>query len=151
MLGPRRGVQGGILDVGEGLVAGRSALAARIQRAVVDDGADPGAGRGAAAVFADVLHHPHPAFLKDVLGEVVVVGEAPGQGQKSPRAAGGPGFPVALIFEQRTGAGGARERGRRHDAQLLDHGAQQYSPGRAAGHAAAKRLGQSDDVRPDGG
>ena len=120
LLGPRRGVQGGIVEGGAGLVAGRSAFAAQIQRAIVDDGADPGAGRGTAAVFADMLQDPHPAFLEDVLGEVVVAGEAPGQGKKSPRAAGGPGFPVALILEKRAGAGGARaEDGRMRNSSAM--------------------------------
>ena len=105
LLGPRRWVQGGILEGSAGLVAGRSAFAAQIQRAIVDDGADPGAGRGTAAVFADMLQDPDSAFLEDVLGEVVVAGEAPGQGEKPPRAAGGPGFPVALLFEERAGVG----------------------------------------------
>ena len=125
LLGPRRGIRTGIFDVGAGLVAGRPAFAVQIQRAIVDDGADPGAGRGAAAVFTDVLQDPHPAFLEDVLGEAVVAGEAPGQGEESPRAAGDPGFPVALLFEKRAGAGGARERGRRQDAELLGHEAKQ--------------------------
>lgn len=53
-------------------------LSLEFQRAVAHDRADLGAGGRAVAVGTDIFEDPNPAFLQDVFGKTVVVGDAPG-------------------------------------------------------------------------
>ena len=67
-------------------------LAANIPGGVGDNGMHPGTGLGTASAGPGGLQNLDPTILKGVLGQTVVVGNSPGEGEKTPGAASDPFF-----------------------------------------------------------
>ena len=99
-------------------------------RRVADDLMNPRTGlRSAKGGMIEGLENLDPTGLKDIVGEIVVAGDPPGEGKEAAGAAGNPGF--AIAFKQGAIFSGLLQFGSGQDVKIVGHedcSCVQYSP-----------------------